>query len=379
MSELKFSRRTETALVLLDEDGNEFKLPVDDALLSEVRHVIQHQRGIVKVNPATIQNLLRQGKTVKEVTEITGYDLENIERFAPPVLAELEYVLEQAMQVPVRTSNKSSANGEIFGTVIEERLAALGATQISWRAFKDPEKGSQISLEYTLYGTQNQALWAFNMVKSQLAPENDEALELSKQQVSDVLIPKPRAILHPAANIKDNEPHESDGEGQHSAQVTEFPDFGAGSAPNPQPLDWPLPLAESDETEPGETANLLEQLRIRRSEREKERQTVDMQHINNVLTPPIWDATATEQAAAPVTDLQDDGSNTDANNSDADYERLSDATKALQTDINNETAPQKTAQQEPEPEAANAKKRGRQAMPTWDEILFGTRSDQDPA
>ena len=105
-----------------------------------------------------------------------------------------------------------------------------------------------------------------------------------------------------------------------------------------------------------QTADLLEALRRRRGERE---------------------AANTWTDDDPMADHPSSGSaQTDARSSEArepGRARLVDVPLDAFDDDEATTAPQ------PVPVARASAKKGRTAMPSWDEIVFGARSDDDPA
>lgn len=375
MTELTFERRTANALVLLDENGNEFLLPADEALLSEVRAIVAAQRGIKKVRPAEIQKLLRQGLSAQEVAAETGFDIDDIERFAPPVLAEMEYILERAFEVTVRTKTAAITDDEKFGEVISERLFALAAEHPTWRSWKDEETGWHIGLEFISYGVLHNAVWRFDHNKLLLTANNADAVNLSKQQLNDTLIPaKPRALPETPKS---------------TAAVTAFPELPPHSAAEEQ-----LDVEFGDFTHPaddlGETANLLEALRQRRSEREQHLQETSQLEI---LEPPLWEtmpqANTTEQQV-----IKTENTSEITAAEAAGYEPLSSVTKPLTANISAVTNAADTVNTPNAAETKNLnvtssdtssvetaekpKKKGRTAIPSWDEILFGTRSDEEP-
>ncbi|RRD36313.1 DUF3071 domain-containing protein [Leucobacter sp. OH2974_COT-288] len=360
MTELTFASRTATALTLLDDDGNEYLLPVDNTLLHEVRAALQQQSGASQVRPAEIQRLLRRGLSVPEVAAETGYQQEDVERFAPPVERELSYILDRAFAVPVRTTGGQLETGEKFGETIAARLVSLGANEVKWRACQDAKRRWRITVDYSVYGEQLTAVWGFDSAKKQLTAANESAAELSKQQVADPLIPsKPRAVSSTAAAPTQQQ------EPEKVATVTEFPDFGGAVIAPEDEYDFefgePLETSNLDET-----ANLLEALRQRRGEREREIYTGAEQAAD--LAAPLWQEESESVAAAQPDVAESAGTVVDAEQQydTSAYERLSDGVNLKKP----HPEPAETVAEKP-------KKRGRTAIPSWDEILFGTRPDDN--
>ncbi|MFT4233185.1 MAG: septation protein SepH, partial [Leucobacter sp.] len=196
MDELRFVRREDRSLIVADDAGEEFRLLVDDAMLSELRHLGRKERGedTSKVRPREIQALIRAGRSRAQVAKETGLDEADIERYEEPVLAERRYILERAHAVPVRTDATDDAD-QRFGEVIAERLIALGADTSEWESWRDEEAGWMISLEFISHDVAHRAVWSFEHRKAVLSPVNPDAVNLSKQgTVGDRLIPKLRAV-----------------------------------------------------------------------------------------------------------------------------------------------------------------------------------------
>ncbi|WP_253257382.1 septation protein SepH, partial [Arthrobacter sp. Hiyo1] len=51
--------------------------------------------------PRDIQSRIRSGATAAEVAELSGMPLANVQRYEGPVLAEREYIAQQARKVEV--------------------------------------------------------------------------------------------------------------------------------------------------------------------------------------------------------------------------------------------------------------------------------------
>lgn len=355
MQDLKFVRVENGRLVVSDDVGELYGVVVDDAVLSGIRQVSRgdHQS---KVAPARIQGLIRAGKSAQEVAAETGADPEDIERFAAPVLAEREYVLETAHRVTVVTNPADShGNSTTFGAAMDERLAQLAATGVSWSAWRDEHAGWMVSVDFQSRDVAHHALWLFDHKRHVLEPHNADAKSLSKQgDVGDRLIPKLRAVENTGAQERFDSgafqappvtPTEAD------TAVLRDPEelVPTGSGMDAHPASYVEPLAEQErregiearavtrEEQPvdfGETADLLEALRKRRGERDSQPQprlepakvVIDAEHT---------------QPLAPVEALPQQNSSSEA----TDEQPV---------------------------------RRGRQSVPSWDDILFGTRSDEDP-
>lgn len=355
MQDLKFVRIENGSLVVADDVGELFTVVVDDAVLSGIRQVARGDQHST-VAPALIQSLIRSGKTAQEVASETGADIEDVERFAVPVLAEREFVLENAQRVTVITNPADSHTGATtFGAAMAERLSGLSAELIRWSAWRDEHLGWMVSLEFSSHDVMHSAQWLFDHKKRVLEPHNADAKSLSKQgPVGDRLIPKLRAVENTGAQERFDsgafQPQPvSPTEADTAVVAPATLESDLDSVTSAHPAAFSEPLAEQERRELidshavsrdeapvdfGETADLLEALRKRRGERDSQPQ-------------PRLDP---KPAVAPSSETQPLAS----------VEKFPDR-----------TTPSEETDEQPT-------RRGRQSVPSWDDILFGTRSEEDP-
>jgi hypothetical protein len=332
------------ALLVASQDGTRFRIPIDEVLQSKLRQSVPEPGAGRKLAPRDIQAHIRSGMSAQEVATMTGVPLEYIQKFEGPVMAEREYVISSARNVPVHTALETDPDGgSTFGSVIGERLGDLGATDVRWASWKEQGGGWIVKLSFTAEQIDHDARWQFDPKKSALAPMNNEAITLSQQgEMAGALIPRLRAVGH----------------GERVADATRF-DSGAfteaeltqrDTAPYLDPLPFSRsgisPAAinrepEAEENATSHTADLLEALRRRRGERESA----------------SFDDQAEAKSAHPST-----GSI-----------RIVDVPLDNFGDASGDT-PEHQQQQQPTTRSA---KKSRAAMPSWDDIVFGAKSDDD--
>lgn len=367
MDELRLVRREDQSLIVADDGGVEYRLVVDETVLAELRHLNRRDRETPRVSPREIQSLVRAGKTRQQIIALTGADEADIERYEEPVLAERRFILSTAQAVSVRTTPGDGPEQQ-FGAVIAERLVGLGAEDASWKSWKDEEAGWMIGLDFISHEVFHQAVWSFEHRKGVLSPLTPDAVTLSQQgEVGDRLIPKLRAVdatsprdrfdsgaFDPDRLTAEFEEAETTAEASASAEQEQ-----TDSAGDTQPVMDPgaefarrreidqraINTPEPELPDLGQTADLLDALRRRRGERE-----------------------LTGDSKLPVAPfpLQSAESN-----------RTAPGAAAPGID----SAPHETLQSETDASAAGEKSRrakGRASIPSWDDILFGTRSDEDP-
>jgi len=400
MDELRLVRRDDQSLIVATDSGEEFRLLVDDAVLGELRQLARllerGERSVGRVNPREVQSLVRAGKSRAEIADLTGLELGDIERYEEPVLAERRYILELAHAVPVRTNASDDAE-EQFGTVIAERLIGLGAEDAEWTSWRDEEAGWMVSLDFVAREVSHRAIWSFEHRKRQLAPLNSEAETLSKLgEVGDRLIPKLRAV-------DANERFDS-GAFDPDRLAAEFDDDPSGEvlvsgpvAPD-HPSTGSIPIVGFDPEaefarrqgieeraikspapelpDLGQTADLLDALRRRRGERDATTSRDDVAPNAPVRLPGLLDDTgaATEDAtSAEIVDIEA----TRPTTAHLESVPFTPTPELVEADTSATSTAEEPAQ---EPKRGEKdRRRGRASIPSWDDILFGTRSDEDPA
>ncbi|MGK0716257.1 septation protein SepH [Leucobacter sp. W1153] len=380
MDELRFVRREDQSLVVADDAGNEHRLVVDETVFAELRHLSRRERETPRVSPREIQSLVRAGKSRAEIVEITGAEDTDIERYEEPVLAERRFILASAHAVSVRTSPIEGSEQQ-FGTVIAERLVGLGAADAEWRSWRDEEAGWMIGLDFTSHEVAHRAIWSFEHRKGLLAPLTPDAVTLSQQgEVGERLIPKLRAVdANPERDRFDSgafdpEKLSLDLSDDDAAQASPASSGAEAARAAGHPSTGSIPIVDStaefarrreidqraikstdhDLPDLGQTADLLDALRRRRGERETHAQ-------DGLPVAPFAEASAEDRTGDSfrLTDI------------DSSAQASDPAPSAGPSGLPGADAP--ALDEKPK------RGRGRTAIPSWDDILFGTRSDEDPA
>lgn len=317
------------ALLVASDDGTRFRIAIDEVLQSKLRQSVPDPGTGRKLAPREIQAHIRSGMSAQDVANITGVPLDYIQRFEGPVIAEREFVVESALGVPVHTAADTDPmqQGTTFGTAIRERLHDLGGTNERWASWKDAS-GWIVKLSFTANQIDHDARWQFDPKKQSLAPLNNEAITLSQQgDAAGTLMPRLRAVST-----------------ETPADSSRF-DSGAFDLAEAEPLpDIPAPVSiarkpvDESPVQGNQTADLLEALRRRRGEREAASFEDD-------------DARASHPSTGSIRIV------------DVPVDFIPEPEQSQRS-----TAPQ-----------PSARKKGRTAMPSWDEIVFGARPDDDLA
>ncbi|HUG51282.1 MAG TPA: septation protein SepH, partial [Terrimesophilobacter sp.] len=273
MQDLKVVGVEQDALLVAADDGERFRIAIDDVVQSKLRHKATRPAPGPKVSPREIQAQIRSGLSASEVAANTGVALEYIERYEGPVLAERDYIVRSALGVPVHTAMDVDPITEVvtFGTAIRERLTALGATGESWTSWKDAGGSWMVKLTFTSGEIDHDARWSFEPKKAALAPVNGEAITLSQQgDITSAFVPRLRAVGS-ESRPADSSRFDS---GAFSDEELRRPERPASEYSHDEPDDGPafapgaIHRAAEQKPASSQTADLLEALRRRRGERE---------------------------------------------------------------------------------------------------------------
>ncbi|MDQ1581064.1 MAG: hypothetical protein QOD05_1839 [Microbacteriaceae bacterium] len=357
MQDLKVIGVENGALLAASDAGERYRIAIDEVLQSRLRQGrTESNTNGPKLSPREVQAHIRAGMSAEDVAAVTGASIEYIERFEGPILAEREHMVASALSVPVHTAAEvDPLEGATFGSVIRDRLASLGVSGERWASWKEQEGGWIVKLAFTADSIDHDARWSYDARKHALAPLNSEATTLSQQgELQGALIPRLRAVT----------PHTSEtDESRFDSGAFTFRDLsndlvGPDTVPHLEPVAYGRSTSaannsiavsaikrsnDDDPKDVHQTADLLEALRRRRGEREaasyddQAQQAGEADNGVRVVDVPLDDFTQLDQPPhEPVTAVA--------------------------------AAPQQ-----------RQSKKGRASMPSWDEIVFGARSDDDLA
>jgi hypothetical protein len=349
MEELKVIGVEDGALLVASDEGTRFRLAIDDVLHSRLRQSAPEPGVVRKLAPRDIQTHIRSGMSAEDVAAVTGAPLDYIQRFEGPVLAEREYVIQSALNVAVHTAVETDplAEGATFGAVIRSRLAEMGAIGERWASWKEQGGGWIVKLTFISEQIERDARWSFDPKKGALAPLNPEAVSLSQQgDLPASLLPRLRAVtleeLADTGRFDSGAFRASPGENGEATTIeavsmVSLVEFDSGAAADAESGTDAAPAGHH------QTADLLEALRRRRGERDP----MELEHEESM-------------AAHPSTGTV----------------RLIDIPLDTATDnpVVSKGTPSAGATRETGP---IGKRKGRAAMPSWDEIVFGARPDDD--
>ena len=341
MEELRLVGFEDGSILLENLQGNNYRLPVDEQLKSAVRAATQHANTAQSISPREIQDRIRLGATVEELVAISGAEPEYINKFAQPVFDELAHMVETALAIRITIAG-DRFNDDVqvpFGQLVEQRLVAAGATKLRWSSKRGEGISWMLSCNYTLNGHEGLALWLYEPRKYQLSPENETAVTLSNHNNTiDGPIPKLRTIEGAAPATSS------------STRIAE--------APAAFRKDEEKPVI----AEPATTTNLLDELRKRREEAAK------------VAEPmvEVIDSETEEQPEPTVIEIVQTETEVDDTFEESTDDFIDEVPEVQITeDAHSEEEPNRE-----ETEQEKSSRRSRPSMPSWDEIVFGTKSDE---
>ena len=398
MQDLRLLAIEQDFIVLEGANGEKFRLALDESL----RKAIKGDKGLRieadAISPREIQELVRSGHSIDDIVSKTSASYSYIEKFAAPVLEELQHIVSTAKSV--RLSFVAERFGETnhveFGTLIRERLDQWKADKVEWFAKRTETGGMQVSCRFELDDVATEAKWSFDIRHLSLSPENEVALNLASNPQQDALLPVIRAVTRPPKTSSESvvekpssKPEVEPATKTDIAPAAETPDaaknltmslgetqefaevipFGRGRNSTAQvPVIAAGTSAENQQDESlgelDEGANLLDSLRRQR----------DLRESRTGLAPVI-------EVASSQNDFESEnqvelGVGIDTENDFDDNTVWIDADSEVfvdEEDLSQETPPQPAPTAQPASPAST--KRGRAAMPSWDQIVFGTKPD----
>ena len=105
-------------LVLESADGTRFLLPIDANLRTSITKArrIQPARGLGAkgtYGPRDIQTRFRQGASVEEIAEESGWEPERVRRYEWPIVAERAHIIRAAQSVKIGRRDSASGSAQI--------------------------------------------------------------------------------------------------------------------------------------------------------------------------------------------------------------------------------------------------------------------------
>ncbi|WP_369392404.1 septation protein SepH [Streptomyces sp. CG1] len=184
-----------TRLVLKAADATEYTLPIDERLRAAVRGD-RPRLGQIEIEveshlrPRDIQARIRAGATAEEVAQLAGIPVDRVRRFEGPVLAERAFMAERARKTPVRRPGENS--GPLLGEAVQERLLLRGVEKdtVQWDSWRRDDGTWEVLLVYRVAGEPHSASWTYDPPRRLVQAVDDEARSLIGES-DDLAVPEP--------------------------------------------------------------------------------------------------------------------------------------------------------------------------------------------
>ena len=375
-------------LVLESADGTRFLLPIDANLRTSITKArrIQPARGLGAkgtYGPRDIQTRFRQGASVEEIAEESGWEPERVRRYEWPIVAERAHIIRAAQSVKIGRRSSASGTAQIPVTLsarieeVSERYGFEEATQ-DWTTRQQENGQWRVELDIALKDSVRQNLpaqvvfparWVYNPANQGLYASNEAAYFLMGNSEDAVAAAAKKAPV-------------------------EVPPARLPKAPEPAPA----PLTSSESADERKLKELLERARSVRPAQVEEPEVFVHRESAQPAEPvapaaPIASAPATPAApaapAAPEPTAETTVETTDplAVDSEAPAESVPVESFTLAAPIEDapaaEAAEAPAAEAQPEPASAepaseekpkpSSSKKQRVSVPAWDDIIFGSR------
>lgn len=370
-------------LVLESADGTRFLLPIDANLRTSITKArrIQPARGLGAkgtYGPRDIQTRFRQGASVEEIAEESGWEPERVRRYEWPIVAERAHIIRAAQSVKIGRRSSASGTAQIPVTLsarieeVSERYGFEEATQ-DWTTRQQENGQWRVEVDIALKDSVRQNLpaqvvfparWVYNPANQGLYASNEAAYFLMGNSEDAVAAAAKKAPV-------------------------EVPPARLPKAPEPAPA----PLTSSESADERKLKELLERARSVRPAQVEEPEVFVHREPAQPAEPvapaaPVASAPATPVApaapAAPEPTAETTVETTDplAVDSEAPANSVPVESFTLAAPIEDAPAaeaaeaPATEAQAEPaseeKPKPSSSKKQ-RVSVPAWDDIIFGSR------
>lgn len=306
----------EETLVFTDSEGRRYTTPITDELRGAVRRDRPRIEAVSEdkpLRPREIQALLRAGACAVDIAREHNVEVSQITRYEAPVQAEKDYALSRALSSHIG----SLPDSPVMGDLVVDRLAARGVSpdSLNWSASRQADSPWVIQLTFVQGAVEHGAQWRLPS-SGHLEAIDEEARWLTE-----------------------------------TASPTGVQTFAA--------LPTPAPLPTADEDDMQQREALIDQLNSQRGKPQEIEYDIDEDEEDEDL--PHLPA-GVESLAARIHSL------TEARRSSTQ------AHEETQSGAQTDEPPLPLEQLEDVPSAPAPKKSKRRSVPSWDEIVFGSRA-----
>jgi hypothetical protein len=327
MEDLTISDTADEQIVFVDSAGQKYRVAIDDDLRRAVRN--SQRKSDPEFSPRDIQDLARAGKPAEEIAAELSLAFSTVLTYAQPIFDEIAHVIELTQSV--RLELEPDRFGEVRTVELRELISERSAgANMKWHAIKADGPGWNVQLELG-NDPQQVARWTFDLKKMLLSPENPVASRLSSTRIND----------HPLQNLI---PSSKDEGSRETEKIVLLP-----------------PRAFRNDTESGNG-----QSEASPSDAEIRNQGVEPSGSAVSLADAIRRRAEAKETAQIMANESLDADVSQGVVLDADVEANEFA-----------TAQPEVVETKTSPEEASSKPKGRTSLPSWDQIVFGTKVDDE--
>ena len=368
-------------LLLASVDGARFRVPLDESLRAAARRdrprlgqlQIEIEGGM---RPRDVQAMVRAGMSADEVAERSGWTVEKVHKYEGPILAEREYVAGLGRAVRLRQRGGSGPSTTL-GQRVADRLTARGveADSIEWDAWRREGPEWTVAVNFSAGGRVRQGTWAFDVASRSLHAKDDEARWLSEDEPAATPVPREAPVYDVEADGG------LDAAGRRSRAddpvdlVTAMRERSAarsrrGSRRRGLEPVAALPLGDAVQSPPDDHVDTVETIPSDVAAAEERRPAAVTAAVTREAEPELAIApgpdSITESSTAASTD----------SNTEPDSEPKHEPAFEPRQDPKPEVEVEEVS---PEPAVARhtPRRSGRPSVPSWDDIVFGTKP-KDP-
>lgn len=368
MRDLRISDADENGVVLETPEGEKFRLEIDESVRKTLKAAGVRPAPQTFVTPRDIQDRVRAGQSIAEITAETGGAIDFVEMFALPVMDELQHMIDSARSVRLTVvGDRFSDDSQIeFGDLVDRRLMDSGASNLTWSSKRTEAATWIVTLAFEIGGNIGSAAWSFDPRKVEITPEDETASALSVLDGNPGPLPKSRFATEPPAAFR--KPLEA----------------AEPSAPKEKATVTPLIAVREPVTSTKEEHAVAPTDALADAETK----------VTNVTTLQfkVEESTQTDLAqetpeALPETETVEDDSESTQDTPMPETEAAEESTEEIDY-VEAESIPGEQPENDPvveddaealEPPTTTGSiglgKKGRASMPSWDEIVFGTKTD----
>ena len=372
-------------LLLSDSDGERFRVQLDEPLRAAVRRD-RPRLGQLQIEidggmrPREVQALIRAGFSAEEVADRAGWTVEKVRRYEGPIVAEREHVAGLARGVRLRGRGSSGASAPTLSSRVSQRLSGRGVdpAHAEWDSARGEDGGWTVIVTFPAGGRERQATWSFDVSSRTVAAADDEARWLSEDDSvgADSPLPAPHLVSAPvrSTTVYDVEAEGGlQGRGRRTASVSPVTD---------EPVDLMTAMREraSHRGRPRRRKSPATQTPLDGMPREDALPLEDIAFDPESMPPPPAargphpldeppaDRDAGESIGDDVLPAADEVAHRDDRpDTDSPADSPADSLPHVLPDV------LPTVPDSAEVRTRPAKKPGRPSVPSWDDVMFGTK------